>query len=49
LELFDSSEFQISAPQCPTHYFPAGNGDVLDIDVHQNVRLSEVIVAEVLE
>jgi hypothetical protein len=36
-ELFDSSEFEISAPQCPTHYSPAGNGDVLDIVVHQNV------------
>jgi hypothetical protein len=24
------SQFEISAPQCPTHYSPAGNGDVLD-------------------
>jgi hypothetical protein len=49
LDLFDTSYFEISAPQCPTHYSPAGNGDVLDIVVHQNVRLSEVIVSEVLD
>jgi hypothetical protein len=49
LELFASSEFEISAPQCPTHYSPAGNGDVLDIVVHQNVRLSDVIVSDVLD
>jgi hypothetical protein len=49
LVLFDSSEFEISAPQCPTHYSPAGNGDVLDIVVHQNVQLSEVIVSDVLD
>jgi hypothetical protein len=34
---FDLSEFEISAPQCPTHYSPARNGDVLDIVVHQNI------------
>jgi exonuclease III len=49
LKLFDSSEFEITAPQCPTHYSPAGNGDVLDIVVHQNARLSEVIVSDVLD
>jgi hypothetical protein len=49
LELFDSSEFEISAPHCPTHYSPVGNGEVLDIVVHQNVRLSEVIVSDVLD
>jgi hypothetical protein len=49
LELFDSSEFEISAPLSPTHCSPAGNGDVLDIVVHQNVRLSEVIVSDVLD
>jgi hypothetical protein len=46
--MFDINEFEISAPQCPTHYSPAGNGDLLDIVVHQNVRLSEGIVSEVL-
>jgi hypothetical protein len=28
LAMFDI-DFEISVPQCPTHYFPAGNGDVL--------------------
>jgi hypothetical protein len=37
LELFDNNDIEISAPQCSTHYSPAGNGDVLDIVVHQNV------------
>jgi hypothetical protein len=49
LELFDSSDFENSAPQCPTHYSPAGNGDVLDIVVHQNVRLSQGIVSDALD
>jgi hypothetical protein len=48
-DLFVTSEFEISAPQCSTHYSPAGNGDVLNIVVHQNVRLSEVIVSDVLD
>jgi exonuclease III len=34
MDLFDLNEFEISA-QCPTHYSPAGNGDVLDIVVNQ--------------
>jgi hypothetical protein len=29
LELFNINEFEISAPQYPTHYSPAGNGNVL--------------------
>jgi hypothetical protein len=37
------NEFEISAPQCSTHYSPAWNGEVIDIVVHKNVRLSEVI------
>jgi hypothetical protein len=37
LELFHKNEFEISAPQCPTNYSPAGNGDILDIVVHQNI------------
>jgi hypothetical protein len=42
LHLFDINEFEISAPQCPTH------GDVLDIVVQQNVRLSSVILSDIL-
>jgi hypothetical protein len=34
LDLFDVNEFEISAPQCPSHYCPTGNGDILDIVVH---------------
>jgi hypothetical protein len=40
------SNFKIFAPQCSTHYTPDGRGDVLDTVVHQNVRLSEVTVAD---
>jgi hypothetical protein len=47
--LFDLKEFKISAPQCPTHYFPAGNVDVLDIVVHQNIRVSDVTVSDILD
>jgi hypothetical protein len=39
----------MSGPQCPTHYSPAGNGDVLDIVVHKNVQLSKVIVYDILD
>jgi hypothetical protein len=49
LDLFNTNDFEISAPQYPTHYSPARNGDVLDIVVHQNVRLSKVIVSDVLD
>jgi hypothetical protein len=31
------------------HYTPNGRGDVLDIMVHQNVHLSEVIVTDILD
>jgi hypothetical protein len=41
--------FQISAPQCPTHYSPTGNGDESVFIVHKNVRLSEVIVSDILD
>jgi hypothetical protein len=37
LELFVSSNFEISAPQCSMHYTPDGRGDVLDIVVYQNI------------
>jgi hypothetical protein len=48
LELFLTSNFEISTPQCPTHYTPDGKGDVLDIVVHQNIRLLQVIVTDIL-
>jgi hypothetical protein len=37
LHLFDVNQFEISAPQCPTHYSTSRNGDVLDIVVLQNI------------
>jgi hypothetical protein len=49
MDMFDLNEFEISAPQCPTHYSSAGNGDVLDIVVHQNIRVSDVIVSDILD
>jgi hypothetical protein len=49
MALFDLSEIEISAPQCPTHYSPAGNGDMLDIVVHQNIRVSDVTVSDILD
>jgi hypothetical protein len=49
LNLLHINDFEISGPQCPTHYSPTGNGDVLDIVVHKNVRLSEVIVSDILD
>jgi hypothetical protein len=39
----------MSASQCPTPYSPVGNGDVLDIVVHKNIRLSNVIVSDILD
>jgi hypothetical protein len=49
MALFGLSDFEISAPQCPTHYSPAGNGDVLDIVIHQNIRVSDVIASDILD
>jgi hypothetical protein len=46
LELFVRSNFEISAPKCCTHYTSDGTGDVPDVVVHQNARLSEVIVTD---
>jgi hypothetical protein len=48
LELF-CSNFEILAPQCSTHYTSDGRGDVLNITVHQNIRLSEIIVTNILD
>jgi hypothetical protein len=47
--LFHKNEFDISAPQYPTHYSPAGNGVILDIVVHQNIGLSNVTVSNILD
>jgi hypothetical protein len=44
LNLLQINMFEISAPPYSTHSSPAGNGDLLDIFVYKNVRLSEVIV-----
>jgi hypothetical protein len=49
LHLFDVNEFDISAPQCPTRYSPSGNDNVLDIVVHQNIRISDVIFSDILD
>jgi endonuclease/exonuclease/phosphatase family metal-dependent hydrolase len=51
-KLLDSmhiNESQISAPHCPTNYSSAGNGEAMDIVVHKNVRLSEVIASDILD
>jgi hypothetical protein len=45
-QLFDINEFKITVQQCPPHYSPAGNGDMLDIVVHKNIRLSHVTVSD---
>jgi hypothetical protein len=49
LSLYEVQDFENSAPQCPIHHSPAGNGDVLDIVGHQNIRLSDVIVSDILD
>jgi hypothetical protein len=48
MNLLHINEFEISAPQCPTHYSPMGIGDMLDIVVLKSARLSEVIVSDIL-
>jgi hypothetical protein len=49
LNFFDLDDFEISAPQCPAHYFPAENGDVMGIVVHRNIRLSNVMFSAILD
>jgi hypothetical protein len=49
LHLSHANQFEISAPQCPTHYSPSGNGDVLDIVVHQNIIVSDVTFSDILD
>jgi hypothetical protein len=43
LNLLHAYEFEISALQCPTHYLPAANGDILNT-VYKNVQLSQLTV-----
>jgi hypothetical protein len=45
--LFIVNDFEVTAPQLPTHYTPTGNGDVLEIVVHQNIRLSHVTASDI--
>jgi hypothetical protein len=49
LRLFYVNQFEISAPQCPTHYSPAVNGDVLHVLIHQNIGVSDVIISDILD
>jgi hypothetical protein len=49
LELFVSSNFEISAPQCSMHYTPDGRDDVLNSAVHQNIQLPELIITDILD
>jgi hypothetical protein len=49
LHLFDVNQFEILAPQCPNHFSPSGNGDVLVIVVHKNIEVSDVIVSDILD
>jgi hypothetical protein len=46
LGLFDINKFEISAPKCPTHYYPERNCDVLDNATHSNVRLLDAIISD---
>jgi hypothetical protein len=48
LDLFDTNEFIMSAPQRLTHYSPEENGHVLETVVQQVIRLSGVIVYDIL-
>jgi hypothetical protein len=49
LDLFVISNFEISAPQHPTHFVSDGTGDVLDIVVNKGIRFSEVRVLDVMD
>jgi hypothetical protein len=37
LDLFDTSDFETSAPQYCTHYSPAGNGDLISLSIKTSV------------
>jgi hypothetical protein len=47
--IWGNSNFEISAPQHPTHFVSDGRGDVLNIVVHKDVRLSEVRVLDIMD
>jgi hypothetical protein len=49
MAIFFLCKFKVSAPQCPTHYSPVGNGDMLDTVIHQNIRVSDVTVSDILD
>jgi hypothetical protein len=40
LVLFDMNEFEISVPQCPIHYSPAGNGEMVMFWILWSIRIS---------
>jgi hypothetical protein len=42
MQLFNVHDFEISAPQSPTHYSPAGTGNVLDIVVYTRISDSHM-------
>jgi hypothetical protein len=48
LNLFVNCNLEISAPQHATHFIPNGRGDVLDILVHKDIRLSEVRFLDIM-
>jgi hypothetical protein len=47
LDLFNCN-FEISAPQHPTHFVADGRSDVLDIVVYRDVRLSEIRMPDIM-
>jgi hypothetical protein len=49
LDVFVNFNFEILAPQHSTHFVSNGRGDVLDIGVHKDVRLSEVRVLDITD
>jgi hypothetical protein len=49
LNLLPINEFEISAPCCLSYYSPVGNSDVLDIVVHKNFWLLELIFSDILD
>jgi hypothetical protein len=48
LALFPKNDIQISAPQRSTHYNLQENGKVLDMVLHKNILLSDVIFSAIL-
>jgi hypothetical protein len=49
LDLSVTCKFEILAPQHPTYFVANGRGDVLDIVVHKEVRLSEVRFLHIMD